>query len=77
MYNFISLCGYALKMNMVFKIHDYEKCHFQSHKNRNLLIYGVLIRNASRFKTTGYDKGVSLDPVLTPAFLKALNKPYV
>ena len=27
--------------------------------------------------TTGYDKGASLDPVLTPAFLKALNKPYV
>ena len=23
------------------------------------------------------DKGASLDPVLTPAFLKALNKPYV
>ena len=40
-------------------------------------LFMVLIRNASRFKTTGYDKGASLDPVLTPAFLKALNKPYV
>ena len=41
------------------------------------LIYGVLIRNASRYRTTGFDKGASLDPVLTPAFFQALNKPYV
>ena len=64
-------------MNMVLKIHDYEKCHFHCHKNRNSLIYGVFIRNATRYRTTGFDKGASLDPVLTPAFLKALNKPYV
>ena len=64
-------------MNMVLKIHDYEKCHFHCHKKRNYFIYGVLIRNASRIRTTGHDKGASLDPVLTPAFLKALNKPYV
>ena len=24
-----------IKMNMVLKIHDYEKCHFHCHKNRN------------------------------------------
>ena len=77
MYNSISLCGYSLKMNMVLKIHGYEKGHFHCHKNRNLLNYGVLIRNASRYRTSGYDRGVSLHPVLTPAFLKALNNPYV
>ena len=77
MYNFISLCGYSLKMNMVLKIRDYEKCHFHCYENRNLLIYGVLIRNATRYRTSGYDKGASLYPVLTPAFLKAQNNPYV
>ena len=64
-------------MNMVLKIRDYEKCNFHCHNNHNSLIYGVLIRYASRYRTSGYDKGASLDPVLTPAFLKALNNPYV
>ena len=36
-----------------------------------------LVRNASRYRTSGCDKGASLYPVLTTAFLKALNKPYV
>ena len=40
MYNFISLCGYSFKMNMVLKIHGYEKCHFHCHKTAIYLTMG-------------------------------------
>ena len=64
-------------MNMVFKIHDYEKCHFHCHKTAINLFMGYSLEMPHVIETTGFDKGASLDPVLTPAFLKALNKPYV
>ena len=42
MYTFISLCGYSLKMNMVLKIHDYEKCHFSlSQKTQLSYLWGT------------------------------------
>ena len=34
-------------------------------------------QKCSRYRTTEYDKGASLYPVLTPAFLKTVNDPYV
>ena len=41
------------------------------------LFMGYSLEMPERYRTTGYDKGASLDPGLTPAFMKALNKPYV
>ena len=64
-------------MNMVLKIHDYENVIFTVTKTAINLFMGYSLEMPHVYRTTGFDKGASSDPVLTPAFLKALNKPYV
>ena len=61
---------------MTTKTTGYENYHFHTHKNGTNLIMGTN-RECSRYRTTEYDKGASLYPVFTPAFLKTVNNPYV
>ena len=64
-------------MNMVLRIHDYEKCHFHCHKTAINLFMGYSLEMPHVIEPRDSTMGASLDPVLTSAFLKALNKPYV
>ena len=77
MYNFISLCGHSLKINVVLKYTAMKNVIFTVTKNAIYLTMGFSLEMPHVLELRDTTGASLYPPVFTPAFLKVLNNPFV